>query len=112
MWLLLVRATEENGCLQVMPGVHNDRIVYWAYGRDLPDVERVSLPMEKGDMLIMHKLTPHGSGPNKTDAVRWSMDLRYQKTDEPSPRPEWPSQIVRSRSDPACETTYEDWRNA
>ena len=112
MWLPLAPATEKNGCLQVMPGIHNDRIVYWAYGRDLPDVERVSLPMEKGDMLIMHKLTPHGSGPNKIDAVRWSMDLRYQKTDEPSPRPEWPSQIVRSRSDPTCETTYEDWRNA
>ena len=72
----------------MMLGVHKYHTVYWAYGRDLPDVERVSLPMEKGDVLIMHKLTPHGSGPNKTDVVPWGMDLRYQKTDEPSPRPE------------------------
>ncbi|MBN62611.1 MAG: mitomycin antibiotic biosynthesis protein [Gemmatimonadetes bacterium] len=112
VWLPLVPATEENGCLQVMPGVHEERMVYWTYAADLPDVEPVSLPMAKGDVLIMHKLTPHGSGPNKTDAVRWSMDLRYQKTGEPSPRPEWPSQIVRSRSDPAGETAYEDWRDA
>ena len=59
----------------------------------------------------MHKLTPHGSGPNQTDAVRWSMDLRYQKTGEPSPRPEWPSLIARSRRDPGSETVYEAWRD-
>jgi ectoine hydroxylase-related dioxygenase (phytanoyl-CoA dioxygenase family) len=112
VWLPLVPSTEDNGCLQVMPGVHEQRMVYWTYAADLPDVKPVSLPMNMGDVLIMHKLTPHGSGPNKTDALRWSMDLRYQKTGEPSPRPEWPSQIVRSRSDPASETAYEDWRDA
>ena len=112
VWLPRVEATEENGCLQVQPRVHQQRMVYWTHAADLPDVKPVSLPMNMGDVLIMHKLTPHGSGPNKTDAVRWSMDLRYRKTGEPSPRPEWPSQIVRSRSDPASETAYEDWRDA
>ena len=107
----LVDATEENGCLQVLPRVHRNRVVYWTYNRDLPDVEKVTLPMKKGDVLFVHKLTPHGSGPNNTDGVRWSMDLRYQKTGEPSPRPEWPSSVVRSRSDPALETRYEDWRD-
>ena len=112
VWLPLVQSTEENGCLQVQPRVHAQRIVYWTYTKDLPPTERVSLPMEKGDVLIMHKLTPHGSGPNNTDAVRWSMDLRYQKTGAPSPRPEWPNLVARSRSDPDNETTYEEWRDA
>jgi phytanoyl-CoA hydroxylase len=111
VWLPLVPSTEENGCLQVMPKVHEERIVYWTYSRDLPDIEPVSLPMDKGDVLIMHKLTPHGSGPNTTNAVRWSMDLRYQKTGDPSPRPEWPSLVARSRRDPLSETLYEDWRD-
>ena len=111
VWVPLVEATEANGCLQVQPGVHQRRMVYWSYGRDLPQTERVSLPMKKGDVLLMHKLTPHGSGPNQTDAVRWSMDLRYQKTGEPSPRPEWPSLIARSRRDPGSETVYEAWRD-
>jgi len=111
VWVPLVEATEENGCLQVQPRVHQQQMVYWSYGRDLPQTERVSLPMKKGDVLIMHKLTPHGSGPNDTDAVRWSMDLRYQKTGEPSPRPEWPSLVARSRRDPSLETVYEDWRD-
>jgi phytanoyl-CoA hydroxylase len=110
VWTPLVDATQENGCLQVQPGVHQQEIVYWTYNQDLPETERVLLPMRKGDVLIMHKLTPHGSGPNNTDAVRWSMDLRYQKTGEPSPRPEWPNLIVRSRRDPTTETCYEDWR--
>ena len=111
VWIPLVDATHENGCLQVLPRVHKNRLVYWTYHSDLPDVEKVTLPMKKGDVLFVHKLTPHGSGSNNTNAVRWSMDLRYQKTGEPSPRPEWPSSIVRSRSNPASETQYENWRD-
>ncbi|NKB67956.1 MAG: mitomycin antibiotic biosynthesis protein [Candidatus Latescibacteria bacterium] len=111
VWIPLVDATPENGCLQVQPRIHQQRMVYWAYGKDLPQTERIDLPMKKGDVLIMHKLTPHGSGPNNTDAVRWSMDLRYQQTGEPSPRPEWPSLVARSRRDPGSETAYEDWRD-
>jgi len=109
VWIPLVAATAENGCMQVQPRVHRQRMVYWSYGKDLPQTERVTLPMEKGDVLFVHKLTPHGSGPNNTDAVRWSMDLRYQKTGGPSPRPEWPSLVARSQLDPSSETVYEDW---
>ena len=35
-----------------------------------------------------------------------------QKTGEPSPRPEWPNLVARSRSNPENETTYEEWRDA
>ena len=109
VWVPLVESTPENGCLQVQPRVHQRRMVYWSWGRDLPQTEKVDLAMKKGDVLIMHKLTPHGSGPNNTDAVRWSMDLRYQQTGKPSPRPEWPSLVARSRCNPDSETSYEDW---
>ncbi len=112
VWIPLVAATPENGCLQIQPRVHRERTVYWNFGQDLPDAQRITVPMGKGDVMIMHKLTPHGSGPNRTDVVRWSMDLRYQKTGEPSPRPEWPSLIARSRRDPGRETLFEDWRDA
>ena len=111
VWVPLVEVTAENGCLQVQPRVHQQGLVYWSYGRDLPQIEKVTLPMKKGDVLFVHKLTPHGSDFNNTDMVRWSMDLRYQKTGEPSPRPEWPSVIVRSRRDPHSETSYQDWHD-
>jgi len=109
VWLPLCDATEENGCLQISPGVHAERIVYW---RGLPQKDSVSVPMKKGDVIFIHKLCPHGSGPNRTDGIRWSMDIRYQKSGEPSPRPEWPSLVARSRRDPASETRYEEWRDA
>ena len=112
VWVPLVAATEENGCMQVRPGIHKQRQVYWNYNETLPVTEPVTLPMDEGDVLFVHKLAPHGSGPNNTDAVRWSMDLRYQKTGEPSPRPEWPSMIVRSRRDPSTEPQYEPWCEA
>ena len=95
--------------MQVRPGIHKQRKVYWNYGETLPVMEPVTLPMKEGDVLFVHKLAPHGSGPNTTDAVRWSMDLRYQKTGEPSPRPEWPSVIARSQRDPSTETQYQPW---
>ena len=62
--------------------------------------------------MFVHKLTPHGSGENRTDGIRWSLDVRYQKSFEPSPRPEWPSIIARSRRDPSIETNFEDWHDA
>ena len=110
VWFPLCDSTVENGCLQVNPGVHKNEIVYWD-GLD-QDFSMVPVPMKKGDVMFVHKLTPHGSGENNTDGIRWSLDVRYQKSFEPSPRPEWPSIIARSRRDPSIETKYEDWHDA
>ena len=67
------------------------------------DPHPVSLPMRKGDVLFLHKLTPHASEPNQTDAIRWSMDLRYQKTGTPTGRSCYPDFVARSRSNPSSE---------
>ena len=64
--------------------------------------------MDKGDLLLMHKAMAHRSTLNKTDEVRWSMDLRYQQTGTPSGRPYYPDFAVRSRSNPASVLTYYD----
>jgi len=111
VWFPLCDATEENGCLQVSPGIHKEETVFWG-GTLEPNIRKVPVPMKKGDVIFMHKLTPHGSGENRTDGIRWSLDLRYQKSSEPLPRPEWPSIVARSRRDSAVETKYEDWRDA
>ena len=34
VWIPLVESTEENGCLQVQPRVHQRRMVYWRYGQE------------------------------------------------------------------------------
>ena len=38
--------------------------------------------------------------PNTSDTVRWSMDLRYQRTGTPTGRSFWPDFVVRSRANP------------
>ena len=117
VWLPLCDATLENGCLHIIPRIHKRDTVYWGQGfgitaENLPDEEGVlPLPMNKGDVLLMHKLTPHCSTPNNTDHIRWSMDLRYQATGTPTGRSFWPDFPVRSRANPSSVLTdYEEWR--
>ena len=104
VWIPLCDTTEENGCLRVMPRIHKHRTVYW--GDSLPDGDWVSVPMKKGDVIFIHKLTPHSSGTNNTDTIRWSMDIRYQKRGTPTGRAFWPSFDARSRLSPDSETDY------
>lgn len=105
VWLPLCDTDEENGCLQIIPRVHHSRTVYWSEGfgiedGGLPEGEVLSLPMRKGDVLLMHKLIPHRSIPNRSGTIRWSLDLRYQQTGLPTGRSFYPNFIVRSRRHP------------
>lgn len=105
VWLPLCDTDEENGCLQIIPRVHHSRTVYWNEGfgiRDdgLPEGGILSLPMKKGDVLLMHKLIPHRSIPNRSGTIRWSLDLRYQQTGLPTGRSFYPNFIVRSQRHP------------
>ena len=68
-----------------------------------------TVPMNKGGMVIIHGRMPHGSGPNKTDRVRWSMDLRWHDARKPGGRP-LPGMLIRSRSHPL--TSYDEWVRA
>ncbi len=42
------------------------------------------MPVPLGGVLFMTNLTPHRSLENRTDVVRWSIDLRYQSADLPN----------------------------
>ncbi len=116
VWVPLVDATPANGCLQVISGVHRRRRVYWSGGfgvsdEHLPAGEVVTLPMGAGDVLLMDKLIPHRSTENRTDGIRWSLDLRYQRAGTPTGRDDYPAFIARSRSRPGSELTdFEQWR--
>lgn len=106
-WIPLVDATVENGCMEVMPGAWKmGYLPHQAEGGTtirpecLPNVPPRPIPVRKGGMVIMHRHTPHRSTPNYTDQVRWSLDLRYQPTGEPTGRPFHPDFVVRSRKSP------------
>ncbi len=55
--------------------------------RNLPPVESVCVPVRRGGALFMTNLTPHASFENKSNIVRWSMDLRYQSAMVPTNAP-------------------------
>ena len=94
VWLPLVDATEERGCLWVMPRTHKGGLFFhkpddMGHYLVIPDEEfggrqAVPAPVPKGGILLLTNRTPHASFENKTDVVRWSMDLRYQSAALPT----------------------------
>lgn len=78
-------------------------------GDSLPRQPTCHEPVSPGDVVLLHKLCPHGSGPNLTSKVRWSMDMRYMQAGLPSGRDCWPAFIAQSKENPESETQYEFW---
>ncbi|QHT60229.1 phytanoyl-CoA dioxygenase family protein [Paenibacillus lycopersici] len=117
-WMPLVDATAETGCMEVMPRVFKQGYLdHRAEGGTmidpdkLPEAEPVLAECTKGSLVIMNKYTPHRGIGNRSDIVRWSIDLRYHKTGANSGREFQPSFPVRSASDPASVLTdAEEWR--
>jgi phytanoyl-CoA hydroxylase len=93
-WIPLVDADEENGCMWVIPGSHRMPVIKHRMhesGRyleiadeDLPPGQRVCCPVPKGGALLITNRMIHGSFLNRTNGVRWSMDLRYQSASLPT----------------------------
>lgn len=110
VWIALNEATEENGCLEVVPGHHKRGILRHCNIRhrtylDIPEyaageVDSVLLPARAGDMILMTNLTPHRSGHNVTEDTRWSVDFRYHHADTPSGYPAEAGFLARSRRHP------------
>jgi ectoine hydroxylase-related dioxygenase (phytanoyl-CoA dioxygenase family) len=95
MWLPLVDSTEENGCLWVMPRSHLGPVVRHRIHPSSKYLQiepsefprtgrRVCCPVRKGGVLLLTNRTAHASFENRTDVVRWSMDLRYQNASLPT----------------------------
>ena len=86
VWIPLVDVGEVNGCLYVIPGSHHWELIDSTRDenqnmRFCVDVEEratpILLPMKVGDILIFSNMTFHGSKANQSEAVRWSVDIRY-----------------------------------
>ena len=117
VWIPLVDVDPGNGCLQVLPGVNKLGLLEHERGGGthikpslMPDVEPYDCVMRRGDLLMMSAFTPHHGHQNRSDRVRWSIDLRFQKTGTPTGRPDFPEVVVQSRSDPASvQDDYDEW---
>ncbi len=112
-WVAITDATVENGCLQAIAGKpqvypHCPKRQTCIADGFLDTAKARPLPVRAGGLVLFHPLTPHSSLPNKSDGFRWSFDLRYNVTGEPTGRSHFPSFVARSRKAP--ETALRDWR--
>ena len=116
VWIPLVDVDSGSGCLEVIPGQGNQLLEHQAEGGTMikphlmPDVKPVDCVMQRGDLLFMGAYTPHRGHTNSSNYVRWSMDLRFQKTGTPTGRVQHPDFILRSESDPSSvQNDYAEW---
>ena len=82
-WVALSDATEENGCLWMLPGQHRAGMLPHHHGPDgleLTDVDEddaVAVPVRAGSVVVFSSLVPHRSGPNLTSSERKAYILQY-----------------------------------
>jgi ectoine hydroxylase-related dioxygenase (phytanoyl-CoA dioxygenase family) len=122
VWIPLVDATLENGCLHILPRTHKRQLL--SYHREtysgtgytetddqhLGNKDRVvALPLEAGGAIVFNDRCLHMSTPNNSAHVRWSVDLRYQPTDQDPMPQHGVGFLARSRRYPERVATLEDW---
>jgi phytanoyl-CoA hydroxylase len=113
VWIAVTDADEENGCLVSIAGSHlegSHRHVPGEIPREptVPaDIIRGrtgnALPVARGGIIIFHKQNIHCSKPNRSNRLRWSLDLRYHPVGQASGRPAFPGFVARSRANPDTE---------
>ena len=116
VWLAVTDATTENGCLIGERGSHRDDLTLHCPGsgpsattyipESIIDESRVvPLEVEAGGLVLLHKLTEHGSLDNRSDDIRWKLrpplpahrpthrPLRLPRVrgPQPDPPPSWSS---------------------
>lgn len=124
VWIPLVDVDEENGCLHIIPRTHRHRLLSWhketysGTGYTETDEEHltkekqkriVPLPVKAGTAILFNDRCLHMSTPNKAKTVRWSVDLRYQPTDQDPMRNHGIGFLARSHKHPERVATLADW---
>ena len=92
-WLALSPASEDSGCMQVMPGSHLEapmahRDLYnddnlLTRGQEIVDIDdskAVSMPLKTGEMSLHNIRIAHASGPNLTNDRRIGLSFHYMPT--------------------------------
>jgi len=90
MWLALSPATEQSGCMKMIPGSHqlgrkdhattDDENNVLLQGQTVQEVDETSAilcPLEPGEASFHHGWTLHASMPNKSDDRRIGLNVQY-----------------------------------
>jgi len=104
VWVALSPATEQSGCMSVMPGSHRELIDHdetyhennlLTRGQELKidvrDREIVAMPLQPGEASFHNVKAAHGSGPNRSDDRRIGLSMHYMPTHTVQTLAEWDS---------------------
>ena len=81
-WIALTDATRDNGCPWVVPGLHRlgtlaHRLTDTGFVCLENPPDAVAVPVRAGSVVVFSSLTPHCTGPNRTDEVRKAYIVQY-----------------------------------
>jgi ectoine hydroxylase-related dioxygenase (phytanoyl-CoA dioxygenase family) len=125
-WIPFCNATSKMGCLQVLRGGHragihchrlentkgDARSWYLMIDEaDMPHGDIVTCEIPFGSFLLLNQTIPHRSTENFSDKIRWSVDLRWQRPDQPSGFDAIKPPILMRTSDPAFRPDWDVWAN-
>lgn len=82
VWIALTDATRENGCPWIVPGLHRrGTLAHWMtpFGWRCLEAAPDAVPCElrAGSAVAFSSLTPHATGPNRTDAARKAYIVQF-----------------------------------
>ncbi|CAL5220437.1 g2452 [Coccomyxa viridis] len=128
-WIPLLPATKRNGCMQVLKGGHRAGKTCkhsccvggtWYVQMDEEDAARqldvdmerdvVTCEMPFGSVLFLNNIIPHRSLDNMSGQIRWSLDLRWQRPNEPNGFYGLKDCITMAKADdPAFQVDWSGW---
>jgi phytanoyl-CoA hydroxylase len=123
VWISFVDATLENGCLHVKPRSQRTKLMEWheeSYSGtgylalnegQTGKTPTMPLPVKAGTAILFNDRLLHMSTPNNSEEVRWSVDLRYQPTDQDPMLQHGTGFLVRSLLYPERVALLDDWLN-
>ncbi len=121
VWIPIVDSTEENGCLHIWPRTHRTKVLsyhnetYSGTGytaideKHLKKAEAIPFPLKAGGAILFNDRCIHMSTANRAKTVRWSVDLRYQPTDQDPMSGQGQGFLARSRKHPGRVADLNDW---
>ena len=85
VWIAIDAATEENGCLHIIPGSHREgpiphfrRRDWQICDTDVAVPRNVTVPLNPGGCLFWHGMTHHGSPTNRSAHRRRALQYHYR----------------------------------
>lgn len=122
IWLAATASTRENGCLRLLPGTQNNRLLSrkemidvkdgqnvlesGIHPSQIDDSEVVDLELAPGDVSVHNPQIIHGSEANESETWRIGLTLRYIPTSTRVMRENHPSILVRGRPDSGNNNEY------